>query len=120
MVALSSAEAEFRGMAKGLCELLWLRKLMSELGFPPRSEIKLFCDNKAAIDISHNPVQHDRTKHIEVDRHFIKQNLDAKIVQFPFVRSEDQLADILTKAVSSRAFYSSLDKLGISDIYAPT
>ncbi|RVW74496.1 Retrovirus-related Pol polyprotein from transposon RE1 [Vitis vinifera] len=120
VVALSSAEAEFRGMAKGLCELLWLRRLLTEIGFAPDSEMKLFCDNKAAIDISHNPIQHDRTKHIEVDRHFIKQNLDAKIIQFPFVKSEDQLADILTKAVSSKIFHHSLDKLGLIDIYVPT
>ena len=120
VVALSSAEAEFRGMAKGLCELLWLRRLLTEIGFTPSTEMNLFCDNKAAIDISHNPVQHDRTKHIEVDRHFIKQNLEEKIIQFPFVKSEDQLADILTKAVSSKTFHSSLNKLGIRDIYAPT
>ncbi|RVW35157.1 Retrovirus-related Pol polyprotein from transposon TNT 1-94 [Vitis vinifera] len=109
VVALFSAEAEFRGMAKGLCELLWLRRLLTEIGFAPDSEMKLFCDNKAAIDISHNPIQHDRTKHVEVDRHFIKRNLDAKIIQFPFVKSEDQLADILTKAVSSKIFHHSLD-----------
>lgn len=120
VVALSSAEAEFRGMSKGLCELLWLRRLLTEIGFPPNVEMNLFCDNKAAIDIAHNPVQHDRTKHVEVDRHFIKQNLEDKVIRFPFVRSEDQLADILTKAVSSKIFYSSLNKLGISDIYAPT
>jgi hypothetical protein len=72
VVALSSAEAEFRGMAKGLCELLWLRRLLSEIGFAPNSEMNLYCDNKAAIEISQNPIQHDRTKHIEIDRHFIK------------------------------------------------
>ncbi|RVW76345.1 hypothetical protein CK203_049862 [Vitis vinifera] len=79
-----------------LLEETW--RLLTEIGFAPDSEMKLFCDNKAAIDISHNPIQHDRTKHVEVDRHFIKQNLDAKIIRFPFVKSEDQLADILTKA----------------------
>jgi hypothetical protein len=120
VVALSSAEAEFRGMSKGLCELLWLKRLLTEIGFEPKTEMKLFCDNKAAIEISHNPVQHDRTKHIEVDRHFIKQNLEEKIIKFPFVRSEDQLADMLTKAVSSKVFHSSLDKLGIRNIYLPT
>jgi hypothetical protein len=120
VVALSSAEAEFRGMSKGLCELLWLKRLLTEIGFEPKTEMKLFCDNKAAIEISHNPVQHDRTKHIEVDRHFIKQNLEEKIIKFPFVRSEDQLANMLTKAISSKVFHSSLDKLGIRNIYLPT
>ncbi|KAL5764225.1 hypothetical protein ACOSQ2_016819 [Xanthoceras sorbifolium] len=84
------------------------------------SEMNLFSDNKAAIDISHNPIQHDHTKHVEVDRHFIKQNLEEKIIQFPFVKLEDQLADILTKAVSRKNFYNSLNKLCIKDIYAPT
>ncbi|CAL8078242.1 unnamed protein product [Prunus armeniaca] len=70
--------------------------------------------------IAQNPVQHDRTKHVEVDRHYIKQKLKAKVIQFPFVKSEDQLADILTKAISSKVFHNSLDQLSISDIYAPT
>ena len=120
VVALSSAEAEFRGMVKGICELLWLKRLLTEIGFAPSSEMDLFCDNKAAIDIAHNPVQHDRTKHVEVDRNFIKQNHKEKIIRFPFVRSEDQLANILTKAISSKVFYSSLDKLCMKDIYAST
>ncbi|CAL2259698.1 unnamed protein product [Prunus armeniaca] len=120
VVALSSAEAELRGMTKGICELLWLRKLLTELGYKPTSTMNLFCDNKVAIAIAQNPVQHDRTKHVEVDRHFIKQKLEAKVFQFPFVKSEDQLADILTKAISSKAFHNSLDQLGIDDIYAPT
>lgn len=81
--------------------------------------MRLFCDNKAAIEIVQNPVQHDRTKHVEVDWHFLKEKLDARIVQFPFVKSEDQLADILSKVVSSKVFHSSLDKLSIENIYAP-
>ncbi|KAL6319103.1 hypothetical protein AAG906_001576 [Vitis piasezkii] len=99
-----------------ICELLWLKKLLVEIGVALSSEMNLFCDNKAAIAISHNPIQHDRTKHVEVDRNFIKQNLEEKIIQLPFVKSEDQLADILTKAVSARNYYNSLDKLGIRDI----
>ncbi|PRQ41825.1 putative RNA-directed DNA polymerase [Rosa chinensis] len=120
VVARSSAEAEFRGMAHGVCELLWIRHLLKDLGFKNRKTMDLHCDNKAAIEIAHNPVQHDRTKHVEVDRHFIKENLDRKIICFPFVQSEEQLADILTKAVSGKVFNSSLDKLGMIDIYAPT
>ena len=81
----------------------------------------MFCDNKAACDMAYNPVQHDCTKHIKVDRFFIKKKLDDKIVELPKIRSEDQLADILTKAVvSSRVFSKFLDKLGMCNIYAPT
>jgi hypothetical protein len=67
VVTLSSAESEFRGMVKAIYELLWLRKFLTELGFEPQSKMKLFYDNKEAIDISHNSVQHDRTKHVEID-----------------------------------------------------
>ncbi|WKA10931.1 hypothetical protein VitviT2T_028474 [Vitis vinifera] len=114
VVARSSAKAEFRGMALGLCEALWLRLLLQDLGYLSRQPIRLFCDNKAACDIAHNLVQHDRTKHVDVDRFFIKEKLDDKIVELPKIRSEDQLADILTKAVSSQVFSKFLDKLGIS------
>ncbi|BAT75299.1 hypothetical protein VIGAN_01314000 [Vigna angularis var. angularis] len=82
--------------------------------------MNLFCDNKAAVEIAHNPVQHDRTKHVEVDRHFIKEKLDNQVIQTPHVRSEDQLADILTKAVSGKVFEEVINKLGMIDIHAPT
>ena len=120
VVARLSAEAEFRGMALRICEALWLRLLLMDLGYLPRQPIRLYCDNKAAYDIAHNPVQHDRTKHVEVDRFFIKGKLDEKIVELPKIRSEDQLADILTKSISSRVFSKFLGKLGMCDIYAPT
>ena len=120
VIARSSAEAEFRGMALGLCEALWLRLLLQDLGYLSRQPIRLFCDNKAACDIAHNPVQHDHTKHVEVDRFFIKEKLDDKIVELPKIRSEDQLVDILTKSVSSQVFSKFLNKLGMCDIYAPT
>nr|GEZ93009.1 putative copia-type protein [Tanacetum cinerariifolium] len=100
VVSLSSAEAEFQGIARGLAEALWIRKLLSEIGYHSTQTSKIMCDNKAAIQISKNPVQHDHTKHIEVDRHFIKEKLENGIIELPFVRSKDQLVDILTKAVS--------------------
>ena len=80
MVALSSAEAEFRGMVKGIYELLWLKRLLAEIGFAPSSKMDLFCDNKATIDIAYIPVQHDRTTHVEVDRNFLKHNVKEKII----------------------------------------
>ena len=65
-------------------------------------------------------MQHDCTKHVEVDRYFIKEKMDAEIVSFPFISSEYQLADVLTKAESTTAFLNSLDKLGMCDIFAST
>ena len=107
-------------MAKRVCELLWLKRLVEEVMCSAQDTMDLFCDNKVAITIAHNPVQHDRTKHVKVDKHFIKEKLEEKIIQFPFVKLEDQLVDILTKTVSSKILHNSLDKLGIKDIYAPT
>ena len=98
VVVMSSAEAEFRGVAKGLTEVLWLRKLLTEPRFTPTRSFELYCDNQAAINISENPVQHDRTKHVEVDRHFIKEKLGAQVIKLPHVMLKDQLADILMKA----------------------
>ncbi|CAN6698718.1 unnamed protein product [Malus baccata var. baccata] len=120
VVARSTAEAEYRGIAHGICELLWLKILLTEIGFKPQGSMSLYCDNQAAREIANNPVQHDRTKHVEVDRHFIKEKLDVKLIDIPYVRSEEQLADVLTHAVSARVFQDSLDKLGLGDIYAPT
>jgi hypothetical protein len=120
VVARSSAEAEYRAMSHGVCELLWLQTFLRDLGFPDASPMKLYCDNKAAINIAHNPVQHDRTKHIEIDRHFIKEKLNNGLICMPFVRSEDQLADVFTKGLSSRSFHPIVFKLGLIDIFAPT
>ncbi|KAM2194153.1 hypothetical protein ACFX1R_028327 [Malus domestica] len=120
VVSRSSAEAEFRGMALGICELLWLKFLLQDVGVKQGLPMKLFCDNKAARDIAHNPVQHDRTKHVEVDRFFIKEKLDSKVIEVSPIGTDDQVADILTKAVSSNKFSKFLDKLGMCNIYAPT
>ncbi|KAG8497018.1 hypothetical protein CXB51_008234 [Gossypium anomalum] len=120
VVARSSAEAEFRSMAQGICEMMWLKRIMEELRKPITSPMKLYCDSKTAISIAHNPVQHDRTKHIEIDRHFIKEKIEEGQVCMPFVPSEQQIADILTKGLSKTSFDFLVSKLGMIDIYAPT
>lgn len=67
MVARSSAETEFRAMAHGICDLLWLKIIFDDVGVKWEGTTKLYCDNKSAINIAHNPVQHGRMKHVEVD-----------------------------------------------------
>lgn len=119
VVARSSAEAEFRAMAQGICELLWLKIILEDLKIKWGGPMKLYCDNKSAISIAHNPVQHDRTKHIEVDRHFIKEKLDSGLICTPYVPSQGQLADILTKGLSSPIFERIVSKLGMENTYSP-
>ena len=74
MVARSSAKTEFSAMAARVCELLWVKIILEDLKVQWSKLMKLYCDNKSTINIAHNPVQHDRTKHIEIDRHFIKKS----------------------------------------------
>jgi hypothetical protein len=64
----------------------------------------LYCDNKAALDIDHNPMQHDRTKHVEINRHFIKEKLDQGILHMPYVNSANQVANTLTKGLPDKSF----------------
>jgi hypothetical protein len=89
MVAWSTTEVEYRAMAQGMSEGLWLRRLLQELGLLEDKPIMLYYDNKAAINIANNPVQHDRTKHMKIDRHFIKDKLDEGIVCMPFVGTKE-------------------------------
>ena len=82
--------------------------------------MNLYYDNRTAIQIAHNLDQHDQTKHVKINKHFIKEKLKVKMVKLPFVKFEDQLADVLTKTVLSRVFHESLSKQDIDDIYALT
>jgi hypothetical protein len=105
-------------MASGLCELIWLKLLLSELKLYGSEPLKLHCDNQAAINLVHNPVHHDRTKHIGIDRHFIKEKVDEGALVISFVKSHEQLADVLTKGVSVVSFITLCNKMGLIDIFA--
>ena len=119
VVTRSRAEVEFRVMALGVCELLWLKIILEDLKIAWKGPMKLYCDNKSAIDITHNLVQHDRTKHVEVDKHFIKEKLDSGLICTPFVSIKGQLANVLTKELSCTAFQSIIGKPGIDNTHSP-
>ena len=119
VVTRSSAEAEFRAMAQGVCELLWMKIILDDLKIKYEAPMRLFCDNKSAISIAHNSVQHNRTKHIEIDRPFIKEKLDSGLISTHYVPSGLQLADVLTKGLSLEWFRDLTCKLGMIDIHSP-
>ncbi|KAL6311476.1 hypothetical protein AAG906_012064 [Vitis piasezkii] len=120
VVARSSAEAEFRAMAHGICEGMWLQRILKELGIISNSTMIVLCDNKATISIAKNPVQHDKTKHVEIDRHFIKEKLEGGTIRLMYIPSSRQTADILTKALPKATYENMKSKLGMLDIYYPT
>lgn len=120
VVSRSNAEAEFRAIAHGICEGIWLRRLLEELGVSNKKTMKMFCDNQSAISIARNPVHHDRTKHVEIDRHFIKEKIEGGIIELLHVPTSLQTADILTKALPRSNFDNLCSKLGLINIYNPT
>ncbi|GLU08619.1 hypothetical protein SLE2022_255210 [Rubroshorea leprosula] len=110
-VARSSAEAEYRAMANAVAEMVWVRQLLGELRIFLSSPPVLFCDNISALYMALNPVQHQRTKHIEIDIHFVRERVASRAILLQHVPTSLQCADILTKALSTSIFGSQRSNL---------
>ena len=120
VVSRSSAESEYRALALGICEGMWLQRLLRELKVETKDMIKMMSDSQAAISIAKNPIHHDRTKHIEIDRHFISKKVNNGIVELRYVPTRSQIADILTKALPKESFDELNSNLGLYNIYKPS
>jgi len=101
-VSRSSTEAEYKAIANATAEVMWIQTLLHEIGVKSPSAAKLWCDNLGATYLSSNPVFHARTKHIEVDYHFVRDRVKQKRLEIDFVSSKDQVADGFTKALPVR------------------
>ncbi|GJS73703.1 RmlC-like cupins superfamily protein [Tanacetum coccineum] len=116
-VSRSSTEAEYRSMATTTCELLWLSYLLKDLGINVQFPVTLFCDNKSAQMLAANPCFHDRSKHVDIDCHFIREKIQDGFLQTAHIPSSFQLAYIMTKALNKVQHSTLASKLGLlSDV----
>ena len=118
-ISKSSAEAEYRALSVVLSELTWLVALLKEFQVDTGLAM-VFCDNQAAIHLLSNPTFHKRSKNIEIDCHFIRENVNSGIIKLVHVKTQHQLVVLLTKPLPFARFQLLLSKLGVLDLYLPT
>jgi hypothetical protein len=113
IVSRSSAEAEYRVVANGVAEATWLRQLLHELQTLPSRCTIVYCDNISTVYLSTNPIQHQRTKHVEIDLYFVRENVAIGQVRVLHVPTTSQFADIFTKELPSSVFNEFQSSLNI-------
>lgn len=115
VVSSSSAESEHRSMAAACRETIWITRLFDDLQAKISQPIRFMCDNKATIHIAHNPVFHERTKHVEIDCHIVRSNVTSGLITLIHVGTDEQPADLLTKPLPKHRITYLCSKLGISN-----
>ncbi|GKV11696.1 hypothetical protein SLEP1_g22924 [Rubroshorea leprosula] len=114
-VAQSSTEAEYRALTATASKVVWIRHLLGELGISCSPSSAIFCDNIGATYLSLNPIMHSRMKHIAIDLHFVRDLVDQRVLHVSHIVSQDQLADGLTKPLSSIRFSHLRSKIGVAN-----
>ena len=120
-MALSTTEAEYMASADATRQATWLRLLLDDLqvGLPTDTPVSILNDNNGCIALSKNPVHHERSKHIAMRHHFLREKVEDNTVKLDFVPSADNLADMLTKALPQPAFEQLKRQMGISKYQSP-
>jgi hypothetical protein len=113
-VALSTAEAEYIVAGHCCAQLLWMRQTLRDYGYK-LSKVPLLCDNESAVRMADNPVEHSRTKHIDIRYHFLRDHQQRGDIEIAYVSTKEQLADIFTKPLDEKTFSKLRNKLNILD-----
>jgi hypothetical protein len=101
-VSSSSTKAEYKALTNAIAEIMWIQTLLLEIGIQAPRKTKLWCDNMGAKYLSTNPVFHARTKHIEVDYHFVRERVTRGLLDIKHVLTRDHVADGFTKPLTTR------------------
>jgi hypothetical protein len=115
-ISLSSVEAEYRATVNASQESLWLRQILSEFGFQHQHLTSLWCDNQSVHQARQRPIQHQRSKHIELHMHFIRKLIHDQVIEVLFFPTEDQVADIFTKSLTEAKFSKLRSMLGVQEV----
>ena len=111
---MSTAEAEYVAAGSCCAQILWIKQQLEDYG-ESQNKIPIKCDNTSAINLTKNPIQHSRTKHIEIRHHFIRDHVENEDIILEYVPTENQLADIFTKPLNSKRFEFIRGELGLCD-----
>eukprot|EP00253_Pinus_taeda_P022669 PITA_22669 len=114
-VALSSAKAEYMATSLAACKAIWMRKILVRLFGSHLDPTMIYCDNQSCIKLLANPVFHDRSKHIDIRYHHIRDCVQQRIMFLSYIPTEDQHVDILTKALTRSKFEYHRDRIGVAD-----
>ena len=114
-MALSIAEAEYITMSMASCEVVWLQNIFSELFRNVLETTVILCDNQSGICMTENPVFHDRSKHIDIRYHFIRDMVQRCVVRLDHIGTDEQVADILTKPLGKVKFLTFYESIGIME-----
>ena len=107
-------------MTQFVCEIMWIRLLLMEVGIETSIPTKFWCDNQVAMHITSNSVFYERTKHIEIDCNFVREKIQLGLISTRYVKIGEQLGDIFSKPLSGDRVSYLCNKLGIINIYTPT
>ena len=119
-IALLSIEAEYRDVAIAVCEVFWLKRMLKDLGVPIKGSILLYCDNMTSVHLARNLVFHKRTKHTEVQYHFIRERVQTGDIDLQHINTNLQVADIFTKALGVDKLGQFIVDLGLTIVALPS